>query len=138
LSHYIDLDDTCFFCKNIGGRAPNRETFVHVFRSCLVVENLLLGFIARCRIVWPGENINFNEIYWYGLVNGNLYKPTHLLFDLFCFVIWTNSNKRIVFSTDKVLEVISSILLTIFDIKPGIRRAFLGVPYLANLLRAMG
>ncbi len=87
LSHYIDLDDTCFFCKNIGRRTHNRETFVHIFRSCPVIENILLGFIAWCRIVWPGEYINFNEIYWYGLVNGNLCKPTHLLFDLFRYVI---------------------------------------------------
>jgi hypothetical protein len=82
--------------------------------------------------------INFNEIYWYRLVNGNLCRPTHLLFDLFRYNIWTDRNKRIVFSIEKIFEAISSILLTIFEIKPGIRRAFLGVPHLANLLQAMG
>jgi hypothetical protein len=138
LSHFIDLDDSCFFCKNIGSRTNSRETFDHIFRTCPVIENTLLGFIARCRIVWPGENINFNEIYWYGVVHGNLCKSTHLLFDLFRYVIWTIRNKRVFITTDKVFEMVSSILLTVFVIKPGIRRAFLGAPHLSNFLQAMG
>ncbi len=73
LSHILEnVDDRCFLCKNLYPDSDNRETFVHLFRKCTVVSNLILRFNVKFNIVWNEPNFDFDRIYWLGDLNGNL------------------------------------------------------------------
>jgi hypothetical protein len=53
LSHVLaNFDDRCFLCKNLYPDSGNRKTFIHLFRKCTVVSNLILRFNVLFNIVW--------------------------------------------------------------------------------------
>ncbi len=138
LSHILDnVDDRCFLCKNLCPDSNNRETFVHLFRKCPVVSNLILRFNVKFNLVWNAPNLDFDQIYWLGDVNGNLDRGILLLYDLFRFQIWAMKQRKIL-NFDLLVTNVTDMLRTIFLLKPAIRTTFNNNKTLATIARATG
>jgi hypothetical protein len=138
ISHFINVSENCVFCLSCLPPQRNRETFQHLFRTCPVVDALLFGLIRKCRLVWPGENIVFNNIYWYGYLNETLCSSSHLFFEIFRYVIWMNRNRRITPSIDLVFLEIISMLKVITSISPKIREIMASTNNFNSVLQAIG
>jgi hypothetical protein len=73
----------CFMCSCIKKENNTRETFAHFFRNCPVTSNLLMRFNRALGIVWPGDNWNFEELYWFGNASGVFDSNVLLVYDIF-------------------------------------------------------
>jgi hypothetical protein len=138
LSHVLEnIDDRCFLCKNLYPDSGNRETFIHLFRKCTVVLNLILRFNVLFNIVWNEPNFDFDRIYWLSDLNGNLERGTLLLYDLFRFQIWSMKQRRVL-NFDLLVTNVTDMLRTIFLLKPSICTTFNNNKTLATVARAVG
>jgi hypothetical protein len=64
LSHLLPShNDDCFLCKGIITDRSNRETFLHLFRRCVVTSSLLLRFNKFFKLTWDSENFNFENLH---------------------------------------------------------------------------
>jgi hypothetical protein len=138
ISHFINVSESCVFGLSCFPPQTNRETFQHLFRTCPVVDALLFGLIRKCRLVWPGDNIVFNNIYWYGNLNETLCSSSHLFFEIFRYVIWMNRNRRITPSIDLVFQEIVSLLKVVTSISPKIREIMASTNNFNFILQAIG
>jgi hypothetical protein len=138
LSHIlVNVDDRCFLCKSLYPEAGNRETFLHLFRKCNIVSNLILRFNVHFGIVWNEPDLDFDRVYWFGDLNGNLERGTLLLYDLFRYQIWLMKQRRIL-SFELLITNVTDMLRTIFAIKPALRTTFINNKTLATVARATG
>jgi hypothetical protein len=138
LSHLLpSYNDECFLCKGVIPNRSNRETFLHLFRRCVVTSSLLLRFNKFFRLAWDSENFNFENLYWYGADGGNLDRQTLLLYDIFRFQIWNMKTRKII-NFDFIINNSFNQLRTIFILKPFIKITFTRNNNLANILQATG
>jgi hypothetical protein len=138
LSHIIDnVDDRCLLCKSLYPEGGNRETFLHLFRKCTVVSNLILRFNVRFGIVWNVPDMDFDSIYWFGDLNGTLDRGSLLLYDLFRYQIWSMKQRRVL-NFEILINNVTDMLRTIFAIKPALRTSFIHNKTLASVARATG
>jgi hypothetical protein len=138
LSHIlVNVDDRCFLCKNLYPEAGNRETFMHLFRKCNIVSNLILRFNVHFGIVWNEPDLDFDRVYWFGDLNGNLERGSLLLYDLFRYQIWLMKLRRIL-NFELLITNVTDMLRTIFAIKPALRTTFIHNKTLATVARATG
>jgi hypothetical protein len=120
MSHILtNYDDSCFLCKCIDGTSVGRETFVHLFLTCIVTSNLILRFNVHFNIVWDTPDMDFNRIYWFGDVNGQLDRGSLLVYDLFRYQLWAMKQRRVV-DFDTVIRNTVGMLRTVFSIRPSI------------------
>jgi hypothetical protein len=138
LSHIlVNVDDRCLLCKSLYPEAGNRETFLHLFRKCNIVSNLILRFNVHFGIVWNDPDLDFDRVYWFGDLNGNLERGTLLLYDLFRYQIWLMKQRRIL-NFELLITNVTDMLRTIFAIKPALRTTFINNKTLATVARATG
>jgi hypothetical protein len=125
LSHILaNYNDSCFFCKCLHPDTSSRETFVHHFCTCNVTSNLLLRFNVHFKVAWNVPDLDFDRIYWFGNLNGQLDRETLLLHDLFRFQLWAMKQRRVL-DFDLLITNTIGMLRTIFSIKLSIRTSFL-------------
>jgi hypothetical protein len=138
LSKFLpNFDDTCSLCRNLVNDRDCRETFLHFFRKCPVTDSLILRFNKHFRIFWNVDDIDFEQIYWFGDTNNILDRPTLLLYDIFRYQLWSMKQRNII-NLDFIIDNTVNTLRTIFFIKPSIRTAFMRHNGLANILQATG
>jgi hypothetical protein len=132
-----NFDDRCFLCKNLILGKDCRETFLHLFRNCTVTAQILYRFNEHFKLVWSDNSVEFNRLYWFGELNGQLEKQGLLLYDIFRYNLWCMKQRRLV-DTDLIIDNTVCTLRTIFSLKPSIKTAFRNHNRLANILEATG
>jgi hypothetical protein len=138
LSHLLpSYNDRCFLCKGIIRDSSPRETFLHLFRRCVVTSSLLLRFNKHFKLEWNIENFNFENLYWYGSIGTQLDRQALLVYDIFRYQIWNMKNRKII-DFDFVIGNTIDQLRTIFILKPSIKLSFTRNNNLANILQATG
>jgi hypothetical protein len=139
LSHILqNVEQDCFLCKCLFIGTAHRETFAHLFRSCPVMFNLIGGVIRKLKIDISHQNLDFNQLYWFGNRNGELDRSSLLFFDILRYHVWCCKLRK-TFPSEKILtcHIISS-LQTIFRVKPSIRKTFLNNNILSGILQVTG
>ncbi len=81
--------------------------------------------------------MEFNRLYWFGEINGQLEKQVLLLYDLFRYNLWCMQQRRLI-DIDLIIDNTVCMLRTIFSLKPSIKTAFCNHNRLANILEATG
>jgi hypothetical protein len=141
LSHLIVTETNCLFCKSFSVPIYQKETFMHLFRSCPFTSNTLLKFLNLNRIVIPVTTSSFDEAYWYGSINQSTCKPSLLLFDCFRYGIWHFKNRKKIPTLTDMNMLVTGILSGYFAKRPHFLDTFLNVPHLtyyANTFQARG
>jgi hypothetical protein len=139
VAHFMaDVTDQCSQCRILNPGTVNRETFGHLFLDCPVTRTVLNGFLRLAGNVIQGNNPDLKNIYWYGLVDGNLNKNVGLTFAIFRFVIWKFKIRKRVPRTLETFELVNTILCTIGKVKPKIGLSFRNSLMFPNLLQARG
>jgi hypothetical protein len=138
LSHILpNVSEDCMFCKGLLPGIQKRETFLHLFRECIVTSAILLRLNIRCNLKWNSDTVNFDSIYWYGDCTGNLDRNILLFYDVFRYQIWSMKLRKIV-DPDAIIYNVFCHLNTIFTAKPSIKNAFQHNNNLSSILQAMG
>jgi hypothetical protein len=138
LSNFLpNINDTCFLCKNLTQGKDCRETFLHLFRNCSVTSKILYRFNTRFKLAWTDNASDFNKLYWFGELNGQLEKQVLLVYDLFRYSIWCMKQRRAI-DMDLVIDNTVCMLRTVFYLKPSIKTTFRNNNRLANILEATG
>jgi hypothetical protein len=138
LSHLLPTyNDRCFLCKGIIIDSSARETFLHLFRRCVVTSSLLLRFNKYFKLEWNSENFYFENLYWYGSNGTQLDRQALLVYDIFRYQIWNMKNRKIIDLNFIIGNTIDQ-LRTIFILKPSIKLSFTRNNNLANILQATG
>jgi hypothetical protein len=138
LSHILNTDSYCFFCKNLPQQLMVPESFYHLFFECPVTNSVLSMILVKNNIVFNLTDTKFCEAYWYGTVNNSLSVPTLTFFDIFRFCIWNLRLRKKIPRFDTVTENMISIVNTIFCLRPNLRRSFEDTPHLTNFFQAIG
>jgi hypothetical protein len=139
LSHILkNIDDRCFLCKGANLPAPARESFFHFFKDCPITSLLILGFNKRFKISWNKDRFNFSDAYWYGNIDGELEKPTLLMYDVFRFHLWNFKLRKQFPRLDPLCDHILDTLSTIFLIKPKVKKMFTYCNSVSNIVQAAG
>jgi hypothetical protein len=134
LSHLLPAyNDVCFLCKGIFPSSSSRETFLHLFRRCVVTSSLLLKFNKLFKLEWSSDNFCFDNLYWYGSDGGKPDRQVLLVYDIFRYQIWNMKNRRII-NFDFIIDNTINQLRTIFLLKPSIKASFTCNNNLANVL----
>jgi hypothetical protein len=95
LSHILPgINDKCILCKNIVMGLENRESFNHIFRSCTVTDSVILRINRMCNLSWNINNFDFDSLFWYGNMCGDLDRNTLLFYDIVRYQIWCMKLKR--------------------------------------------
>jgi hypothetical protein len=97
----------------------------------------LYRFNARFKLAWTDNASDFNKLYWFGELNGQLEKQVLLVYDLFRYSLWCMKQRRVI-DMDLVVENTVCMLRTIFNLKPSIKTTFRNNNRLANILEATG
>jgi glycogen debranching enzyme len=84
------------------------------------------------------NNAVFDQIYWFGNIDGTLDKNMLLVYDVFRYHAWTCKIQKIFPSTEMLTERITSTFQVIFRIKPSIRKAILNNNNLSGMLQVTG
>jgi hypothetical protein len=138
LSHILPgTNDKCIFCKNIVVGTENRESFNHIFRSCPVTDSVILRINRLCNLKWNVANFDFESLFWYGNLGGDLDRNTLLFYDIVRYQIWCMKLKRMI-NLDLLIANIFDHLNSIFRLKPSVKRSFSKNNNLSNVLQAMG
>jgi hypothetical protein len=138
LSHILpSINDKCIFCKNIVHGVENRESFKHIFRSCTVIDSIILRINRMCNLSWNVNDFDFNSLFWYGNIGGDLDRNTLLFYDIVRYQIWCMKLKRMI-NLNLLITNIFDHLNAIFLIKPSVKRSFEKNNNLSNVLQAMG
>jgi hypothetical protein len=138
LSHLLpSFNDRCFLCKGVIVDSSARETFLHLFRRCVVTSSLLLKFNKYFKLEWNSDNFYFKNLYWYGANGIHLDRQALLVYDIFRYQIWNMKNRKII-DFDFILSNTIDQLRTIFILKPSIKISFTRNNNLANILQATG
>ncbi len=138
LSHILPgINDKCIFCKNIVMGLENRESFNHIFRSCMVTDSIILRINRMCNLSWNANNFDFDGLFWYGNMCGDLDRNTLLFYDIVWYQIWCMKMKRLI-NLDLLISNIFDHLNSIFLIKPSVKRSFEKNNNLSKVLQAMG
>jgi hypothetical protein len=138
LSHILPgTNDTCILCKNIVVGKENRESFSHIFRSCTVTDSFILRINRMCNLQWNVNNFDFESLFWYGNLGGDLDRNTLLFYDIVRYQIWCMKLKRMI-NLDLLISNIFDHLNAIFQLKPSVRRSFEKNNNLSKVLQAMG
>ncbi len=123
----------CFFCKCFNTPSLQKESFVHLFRSCPFTSNLLLQYLRSNRVVIPLNDTGFEDSYWYGTINQVMCKSTLLLFDCFIYCIWTFKTRKTAPTLVNLKSMIDGLLSGIFARRPHMLREFVAIPHLNYL-----
>ncbi len=138
LSHILpNSSDSCKFCIGILPGTVHRESFLHLFRECVVTSSVLLQLNIRCKLKWDNPNVDFNSLYWYGNHLGNLDRNVLLFYDVFRYQIWSMKLRKII-EPSALIENVFNHLRAIFFVKPSIKLSFARNNNLASILQAMG
>jgi hypothetical protein len=138
LSHILPgINDRCILCKNIVQGVENRESFKHIFRSCTVTDSFILRINRMCNLSWTVNNFNFENLYWYGNMGGDLDRNTLLFYDVVRYQIWCMKMKRLI-NLDLLIKNIFDHLNAIFTRKPSVKRSFEKNNNLSKILQVMG
>jgi hypothetical protein len=139
LSHFLpSIDQSCFLCKCVNNSFRHRESFSHFFRKCPVMSHLILRVSAALNITVLNNNAVFDQIYWFGNIDGTLDKNMLLVYDVFRYHAWTSKMQKIFPSTEMLTERITSTFQIIFRIKPSIRKAISNNNNLSGMLQVTG
>jgi hypothetical protein len=138
LAHIISVDGLCFFCKNLPTPLLNKETFHHLFLNCPVTNSVLASLLHNRNIIFNAENSKFCEIFWYGIINQSVCRPTLLFFDIFRYTIWTFRSRKKIPRYDALLDAMINILDTVFNLRPSVKRTFTNTLHFNTFLQAMG
>jgi hypothetical protein len=138
LSHIMDTNKNCFFCRNLINPILCKESFNHLFRTCTVTSCILESFLLRYRIVILITDGTFDDAYWYGNINNSICKPVLLIFDIFRYCIWLEKCRKKIPRLNTIVELFTCILAGLLKRRPSMITSFAALPYLSNLLQAMG
>jgi hypothetical protein len=138
LSHILNTDSYCFFCKNLPQQLLVPESFYHLFFECPVTNSVLSMLLVKNNIVFNSTDTKFGEAYCYGTVNNSLSLPTLTFFDVFRFCIWNLRLRKKIPRFDTVIENMTTIINTILCLRPNLRRSFEDTPHLTNFFQATG
>jgi hypothetical protein len=138
LSHILpNINDKCIFCKNLVYGSDNRELFKHIFRSCRVIDSMILRINRMCNLSWNENNFDFNSLFWYGNLSGNLDRDTLLFYNIVQYQIWCIKLKKVI-NLNLLITNVFDHLNAIFLIRPSIKKSFEKNNNLSNVLQAMG
>jgi hypothetical protein len=139
LSHFLpNIDQTCFLCKCLNVNNQHRESFSHFFRKCPVMSHLILRVSAALNITLLNNNAVFDQIYWFGSIDGTVDKNLLLVYDIFRYHVWTSKIQKIFPTPEMLTGRIISTFNTIFRIKPSIRKAISNNNNLSGMLQVTG
>jgi hypothetical protein len=138
LAHIIVVDGHCFFCKNLPTPLINMETFQHLFLNCPVTNSVLASLLCNWNIIFNDDNSKFSEIFWYGIINQSVCRPTLLFFDIFRYTIWNFRSRKKIPRYDTLCDAMINILDTVFSLRPSVKRTFTNILHFDNFLQAMG
>jgi hypothetical protein len=109
LSHILlNSSDSCRLCLGLLPGVEQRETFLHLFRTCPVISSALLRLNVRCKLKWEIHDVNFDNIYWYGNCAGNLDRNVLLFYDIFRYQVWAMKIRRVI-DTNLLIKMCSPI-----------------------------
>jgi hypothetical protein len=137
-----NTDERCTFCRILYPPTRNREDFIHLFRTCPITVGLLRNLIIKFRlqITAPGADPDpvFDNLYWYGIEEGESKLVLLIFFDLFRFVLWKFKTRRLLPRITDVGDILTNILDTILTLKPKLRAQIFNNRLIANILQALG
>jgi hypothetical protein len=141
LSHLVTTETNCHFCKSFSVPIYQKETFMHLFRTCPFTSNILSKFLILNKIVIPIATSTFDKAYWYGTIDQSTCKPSLLLFDCFRYGIWHFKSKKKIPTLTDMNMLVNGMLSGYFVKRPHSLGTFLNVPHLtyyANTFQARG
>jgi hypothetical protein len=139
VAHFLaDVTDKCCQCRILNPDTANKETFNHLFLDCPVTRAALNGFLRLAGNIIQGNNPDLKNIYWHGILGGELNKNLGLTFSLFRFCIWKFKLRKRIPRALEIFELVNSLLSTIVKIKPKIGQSFRNSLMFPNLLQARG
>jgi hypothetical protein len=94
--------------------------------------------MRKLNIHWNPEDVTFDQVYWFGNINGKLDRNILLFFDIFRYHIWCNKRMHVFPDLCRLVDGICSTLATIFTVKPLIKSNFRKSTSLAGVLQAIG
>ncbi len=103
-----------------------------------LLRNLIIKY--RLQITAPGADPDpvFDNLYWYGIEEGESKIVLLIFFDLFRFVLWKFKTRRILPRINDVGDILTDILDTILSLKPKLRAQIFNNRLIANILQALG
>jgi phage FluMu protein Com len=117
--HYVaNASDKCSFCKTINPDTANRESYVHLFKSCPITANVLRGLMRTTGISYGPDMDNYSVMYWFGMKDGEFSLPIFLIFAIARHVIWKFKIRKIFPSHQQYAGVFLSYLKTIRYVRP--------------------
>jgi hypothetical protein len=116
----------------------NKESFHHLFLTCPLTNNILNRALIAYNIIFAEPNVNFNDVYWYGTINQSLCMPTLFFFDAFRFCLWNFKIRKKIPRTESFLEMLTTVITTVFLTNKKLRKKFDNVPHFNNFLQALG
>ncbi len=96
-----------------------------------------MRFNKHFKLTWNAVDLNFDKLYWFGDINGQLDKQTLLLYDIFRYQLWSMRQRRIV-DLDLLISGTVNTLRIVFRLSPAIRTQFLNNNSVANIVQATG
>jgi hypothetical protein len=117
--HYVaNASDKCSFCKTINPETANRESYLHLFKSCPITANVLRGLMRTTGILYGPDMDNYSVMYWFGMKDGEFSLPIFLIFAIARHVIWKFKIRKMFPSHQHYAGVFLSYLKTIRYVRP--------------------
>ncbi len=129
VAHFDEnADERCTFCRLLYPAVRTREDFSHLFRNCPITIGLLHNMVRLWRlpltVPGPDPDPDFENLYWYGIEDGESKLVLTIFFDLFRYVLWKFKTRRVLPRIVEFISVYTSLLDTILSIQPKIRTKF--------------
>jgi hypothetical protein len=83
-AYIIDVDPRCTYCRVLSAGSVQRDSFSHALFECNTVKQLLINLSNRLNLGTTPSDINFKQLFWYGVTeNQQSYKDSQLGFLIF-------------------------------------------------------
>jgi hypothetical protein len=87
-------DGRCTFCKMVNPNSVTRESFLHIFLLCPVINNILRGLSTNLGAKISPDHLGFSCAFWYGDTNNKIDKSLQLFFEIFRYTVWKFKLRR--------------------------------------------
>jgi hypothetical protein len=143
VAHFDEnVDERCTFCRLLYPPTRTREDFIHLFRTCPITVGIIRNLILRSRIAVPvpraDPDPDFENLFWYGLEEGETKLELVIFFDLLRFVLWKFKTRRVLPRINEFFDIFTNMLDTILAIKQNLRILIFNNRLIANILQALG
>jgi hypothetical protein len=143
VAHFDEnVDERCTFCRLLYPTTRTQEDFIHLFRTCPITVGIIRNLIFRSRIAVlvprADPDPDFENLFWYGLEEGETKLELVIFFDLLRFVLWKFKTRRVLPRINEFFGIFTNMLDTILAIKPNLRILIFNNRLIANILQALG